>query len=91
MRTLFKVLLLWLIVLPMQAADALYVRIGDKLTLLINGEYAVYYVQGFSPERTDFIVYSFKSQSQYYMTASFLEKYVVKVERRTEVIYLVKN
>lgn len=64
------------------------VRNGDKLTFVRAGQVSIYYVQDVLNRQGRLVVYSMDAQIQYYMDAAFLDRHVLKIERRSRCVYL---
>jgi hypothetical protein len=85
MLRLFLILVVFTpLVLASTPSYRLDVKIGDKLTTYSNGKVHIYYIQGVSPGQRSFIVYSMETESQYTMDKTYLQRYILKLERKQE-------
>ncbi|MEN9840423.1 MAG: hypothetical protein RL376_223 [Verrucomicrobiota bacterium] len=92
MLRLFVILVVFApLVLASTPSYRLDVKIGDKLTTFNNGKIHVYYIQGVNPGQRSFIVYSTETESQYTMDKSYLQRYILKLERRKDTVYTSKE
>ncbi len=83
-----RLLIIFLVLISVAQAGEIEVKVGDKLTVRSKNTYSVYYIQVITQNRDQYIVYSMSENAQYYMSAVFLKYHLVKVERRSETVYL---
>jgi len=63
------------------------VRVGDRLTFARAGQVSVFYVQNVLNTRSQLVVYSMDAQIQYYMDLAFLDRHVLRIERKSRCVY----
>ena len=81
-RNLLLIIIFSLFFLPAKSEEMMYKLIrGDKITVLYNNAYVIYYVDSIDLA-TDTIIATTMNGGQYFISKAFFNQYTVKVESK---------